>query len=90
MSEAIRWMLGLVIVAELAGPGAAAELGKRCYNADPKLAQADPRGAAFRRLDALPPAAEIRTVLRAIDGCEEPVVVRYGIGGRTFTQASQR
>ena len=73
----------MALVAGQAGPGAAAEPGQRCYKADPKLAQADPRGASFQRLDRLPPAAEIRTVLRAVDGCEAPVVVvRYGIGGR--------
>ncbi len=37
--------------------------------------------ARLRRLDTLPPANEILTVLRTEGGCQKPVVVRYGIGG---------
>ena len=36
--------------------------------------------ARLRRLDTLPPANLILTVLRREGGCEVPVVIRYGIG----------
>ena len=86
----MRWILGVALAVGLAAPGLAAGQGERCHRADPKLARADPRGASFQRLDRLLPAAEIRTVLRAVDGCEGPVVVRYGIGGRAPTVAPPR
>jgi hypothetical protein len=35
-----------------------------------------------RTLAELPPAALILSVDRRIDGCREPVIVRYGIGAR--------
>ncbi|MBV9843142.1 MAG: hypothetical protein JOY99_16680 [Sphingomonadaceae bacterium] len=59
---------------------AAGDQPMRCYTNDPQLVAADRRARA-QRLDQLPPAAEILTVLRAVDGCARPVVVRYGIGG---------
>jgi hypothetical protein len=40
-----------------------------------------------KRLDDLPPAMYILTVLRSENGCERLVVVRYGIGGRSSQKA---
>jgi hypothetical protein len=37
--------------------------------------------AGFHRLDKLPPANEQLTVIHSVDGCQKPVIVRYGIGG---------
>lgn len=39
-------------------------------------------GATLRRLDRLPPADLILTVLRTTGNCTAPVIVRYGIGQR--------
>jgi hypothetical protein len=39
--------------------------------------------AHFRRLDQLPPANEQLTVIRSVDGCQKPVIVRYNIGGNS-------
>ena len=52
----------------------------RC-NGGVALAGKSPGGTHLRRLDQLPPAAEILTVMRIEGGCQRPVVVRYGIGG---------
>lgn len=37
--------------------------------------------AGFKRLDQLPPANQQLALYRTIDGCQKPVIVRYGIGG---------
>ena len=35
-----------------------------------------------KKLNELPAADAYRTVYRAVDGCEVPIVVRFGVGGR--------
>lgn len=35
-----------------------------------------------RKLGELPPANAYSTVYRRVDGCEVPVIVKYGVGGR--------
>ena len=56
-----------------------------CQNARPGVAASDSLyrsgSARAQRLGELPPADHILTVLRREDGCERPVIVRYGIGG---------
>jgi hypothetical protein len=48
---------------------------------DPNLHQADTPGPALvHRLGELPPGNLTLTVMREVDGCIEPVIVRYGIG----------
>jgi hypothetical protein len=37
-------------------------------------------GPTLQRLDQLPPANLVLTVLRTIDGCTRPVIVRYDVG----------
>ncbi len=45
------------------------------------VARVDDAGSAgMKRLDELPPADHILTVLRTEDGCIKPVIVRHGIG----------
>lgn len=39
-------------------------------------------GPTLQRLDQLPPANLILTVLRTIGGCTRPVIVRYDVGKR--------
>ncbi len=42
---------------------------------------ADEQGTAeAKRLHELPPASLILAVVRNVDGCQEPVIVRYGYG----------
>ncbi|PZU07213.1 MAG: hypothetical protein DI605_16270 [Sphingomonas sp.] len=53
--------------------------GVACPKTGPSLA-ADQGQAHLKRLDRLPPTAQILTVLRSEGGCETPVIVRYGIG----------
>lgn len=55
--------------------------GKSCLNHGVDRATGQPSPAGFRRLDQLPPANEILTVIHAIDGCQKPVIVRHDIGG---------
>ena len=40
------------------------------------------RKLAPRRLSELPPANAYKAVYRKVGGCEVPVIVKYGIGGR--------
>ncbi len=49
---------------------------------DPRLHPVDSSGKAeFSPLGELPPGALSLAVMREVDGCHEPVVVRYGYGG---------
>jgi hypothetical protein len=57
------------------------EFGRACLARQPQPAVSAQGTAQARRLDQLPPAAEIRTVLRSVNGCQRPVVIRDGIGG---------
>lgn len=60
---------------------------EKCYKSRPHMVGGqDPVGA--KRLDQLPPAMHILSVLRKEGGCERPVVVRYGIGGGSSQKAS--
>ncbi|MDH7639015.1 hypothetical protein [Sphingomonas oryzagri] len=54
--------------------------GKDCLNHGIDYATAKPNSGGFRRLDQLPPANEILTVIHSVDGCEKPVIVRYNVG----------
>lgn len=66
-----------------APPAASSGTSARCTGFGEGLhsaaGQPDPGG--FRRLDQLPPANEILTVIHSEDGCMKPVIVRYRIGG---------
>jgi hypothetical protein len=62
-----------------------------CQNTRPGVASTgslyDRAGKArAQQLGTLPPANHILTVLRREDGCERPVIVRYGIGGTSRAQ----
>lgn len=77
----IRFALLLALL-----PAAAAASGTHpadkigCIRNQAELAE-DKGKAGFHRLDELPPANEQLTVIHSIDGCQKPVIVRYGIGG---------
>ena len=61
-------------------PGARTPLNDKCPQARSWFA-GEPRGAQARRLDQLPPGRLELTVLREVDGCPIPAVLRDGIGG---------
>ena len=71
----------LPVAASAAAPHPDPNAGKGCFNRSPELAVAQPGPDGFRRLDQLPPANEVLTVIRMEDGCMKPVIVRYNIGG---------
>jgi hypothetical protein len=50
-----------------------------CQNDQPQSVGSFEEGQ-LKRLDELPPANHVLTVLRAEDGCSAPVIVRHGIG----------
>jgi hypothetical protein len=50
----------------------------RCFNAKPQ--QADFGNTKGKKLGELPPANLYLTVVREINRCQIPVVIRYGIG----------
>ena len=45
---------------------------------------------AARKLGELPSGNVVLTVVREVDGCAEPVIVRYGIGGRAGSRAAPK
>lgn len=58
----------------------AADAKPICQNDAPQAVDHPSPEATLRRLDELPPANLVRTVLRTEDGCSTPEIVRYGIG----------
>lgn len=61
------------------------ETGRKCPES--RLRQAEGRHSAkVRRLDQLPPGSLELTVLREIDRCPIPAVLREGIGGNPADQ----
>ena len=59
----------------------------KCQRADVHPADRGVKGE-FKRLDELPPAQLVLTVVREVDGCNVPVIVRqgYGLGSRLEEQ----
>lgn len=52
----------------------------RCTNAGASQVRATGSKSGIHKLGEMPPAKQILTVLREIDGCSQPVVLRQGIG----------
>lgn len=75
-------LIAVMAAAAAAGtPAPATGVGTICPDTHPKLVDELPSPEAkLKRLDELPPANLILTVLRREDGCIVPVIVRYGIG----------
>ena len=74
-------MLIAVMAATVAAGTPTTGVAPICPDAHPELAAEEPwPDATLKRLDELPPANLILTVLREEDGCIVPVIVRYGIG----------
>lgn len=72
------------MLASAAGAAPAVDAGAPCRELSDYVAGGSRHGAPSdarpKRLDELPPANLILTVLRHEDGCIVPVIVRYGIG----------
>ena len=63
-----------------APPGASAKARESaCRSANLHLADTPPK-AEVKRLEELPAGNLMLAVVREVDGCNEPVVVRYGFG----------
>ncbi|WBO21871.1 hypothetical protein [Sphingomonas abietis] len=77
-------MRRLVLLAPLliaaAPPQDNADIGKGCISNRPQPAAGN-GPTSLHRLDTLPPANLILAVVRSVDGCQKPVITRYGIGG---------
>jgi hypothetical protein len=76
----------LVPVAAIGAPRPAAppsqpvaEISRKCINA--RARWTGPQRAEARRLGELPSGDLYSAVVREVDGCQEPVVIRYGYGG---------
>ena len=57
------------------------DVERKCPNAYPRVAEEGMGGARPRTLGELPPGRLELAVVREIDGCAIPAVVREGIGG---------
>ncbi len=76
-------LLAMMAAIANGSPSLAADAGPVCEHDQPRLARGAPGtspDARPRRLDELPPANLVLTVLRREDGCVVPQIVRYGIG----------
>ena len=51
-----------------------------CRGGPVVAAETGPATGVIRKMGDLPPAAQIQTVWRQVDGCPTPVVLRDGIG----------
>jgi hypothetical protein len=80
MLRALLLTTPLLLIAA-APPADKSDVGKDCMNHGVDYATGQPNPDGFRRLDQLPPANEILTVIHSVDGCQKPVIVRYNIGG---------
>jgi len=55
---------------------------KNCPRTTSYVAVERGKSVAPRKLSELPPANAYKAVYRRVDGCEVPVIVKYGVGGR--------
>lgn len=79
----------LIALLAVAATAPAAGVVPVCPNTAPVTVAAPALPSArLRRLDTLPPANLVLTVLRREGGCEVPVIVRYGIGTTPATRRS--
>ena len=76
----------LIAVALIAAPATASPVlkspARNCPRTTSYYAWDRGKSVAPRKLNELPPANVYSTVYRRVDGCEVPVIVRYGVGGR--------
>jgi hypothetical protein len=78
-------MLSLILISLAAPAAAPAQPPPRARFCEPKgvtYANRGGRATQPQRLGDLPPARHYLTVVRHVDGCPEPAVLRSGIGGR--------
>jgi hypothetical protein len=73
-------LLAIAPVSSPLQPAGRSPLDEKCPNARSYFA-ANSRNAEARRLDQLPPGRLELTVVREVDGCPIPAVLREGISG---------
>ncbi|MDB5707755.1 MAG: hypothetical protein JWN66_4871 [Sphingomonas bacterium] len=74
-------ILALATVAAAPGPKQATTAAKPvCQNTNRYDADQQQAPPGAHKLSAEPPAAQILTVLRTVDGCTQPVVIREDVG----------
>ena len=78
-------LLAAMALMAAAGATPAADVRPICQNDAPHAVDRTSSEAKLRRLDELPPANLVRTVLRTEDGCSTPEIVRYDIGAPAET-----
>ena len=72
--------LAAIAAAPAPKPSATAAAKPVCQNAGMSFADRQPQRATAHPLTAEPPAKLILGVLRTVDGCSRPVVVREDVG----------
>jgi hypothetical protein len=73
-------LVAMALLATAGNAAPAADARPICQNSDLRSVDRPSEEAQLKRLDELPPANLVLTVLRTEDGCSTPVIVRYGIG----------
>lgn len=73
-------LAAMALMATAGATAPAADARPICQNNQLHSADRSSPDAQLKRLDELPPANLVLTVLRTEDGCSTPVIVRYGIG----------
>ncbi len=64
--------------------------GRQCPDSRPRLADQHDRPGQARRLGDLPPGQLELAVLRKVDGCAIPAIVREGLGAGPQAETGQR
>ena len=85
-------LIFLLIALPLATPLAASEhgVGPVCPDARTQSVDGQDKVPRARPLNQMPPAREILTVLRSVDDCSRPVVIRTDIGTKPASPAKAR
>lgn len=78
-------LAAMALMATTGTAAPAADARPICQNSELHSADDPSEEAQLKRLDELPPANLVLTVLRTEDGCSTPVIVRYGIGAPAKT-----
>ena len=78
-------LLATVALIASAGSAPVTDALPICQNSQLHSVDGLSQEAQLKRLDELPPANLVLTVLRTEDGCSAPVIVRYGIGAPAKT-----
>jgi hypothetical protein len=78
-------LAAMALIASAGATAPAADARPICQSSELHSVDSPSPEAQLKRLDELPPANLVLTVLRTEDGCSAPVIVRYGIGAPAKT-----